>query len=272
MPGDQTISEETLKKYFKKEGQDVKIIYLKLLNSGYISRFRDIWGLPSTGFSNWNNYYKWRGAFLNKRANNFFVSEEYKAMGDEMKRKKQQWADDKIPYSEIDAYGLKIQRANPVWKFDDDIETVMTILRIPERYKAFIEGALILKIPPDYFMISKHLPKPFLHTDPNTGRRKLLIETCGDTKLEDFRSPVFIHHFKKLQPKVYDYGTIKKLGVPNFDIWKQLSDWRDEGKPYSEIRELSNNQLGYCIKHDEDVKTYVKRYKRSVGGTRKKKV
>lgn len=241
MPTDQIISEETLRKHFKKQGQDVKIIYLKLLNSGYLARFREIWVLPENGFSNMNNYHKWRGEFLIKRTNQIITGKKYKAMKGAMTWKKKQWANNKIMFDDIDYYGLKMKLKEPMFRFDFDIDRIMTWLGIPERYEAFVEGALVLRTPPDYFMIDRPMPKPFLRTDPNTGRKKLFIETYGDTKLEDFRSPVFIRHFKKLQTKVYDYGIIKKLGVPNFDIWKQLAEWRGQGKSYSEIHELSND-------------------------------
>ena len=266
-----SIDQETLKEYFKKGHQDARIIYLKLQKSGYIARFRNIWGLPAKGFSNKANYQKWHSEFLVKRANKFLAN-EYKVMEKEMGKKRRQWANGKISFSDIEDFGHKMAVSNPLYKFDYDVETIMTFLHIPERYKRFVEMSLVIKSPPDFYPTDRPMPRPLLHTDPNTGRKELLIQTYGDTKLEDFRSRYFAYQFKRLQPKVYDYGTIKKLGVPNFDIWKQLSDWRDGGKTHSEIRELAKSQLGYFIRYDEDVKTYIKRYKRLIGGTRKRKV
>ena len=263
--------QEKLRKHFKKEGQDVKIIYLKLLNSGYIARFREGWGLPADGFLSTNNYYKWRGSFLNKRTNNYIRGKEYKKMQDKMRKLKLEYGRGKILHDDIDEYGWKMRLSEPLFRFEWDIDLVITKLGIPERYAAFVEGALTMKSPPDYFMIDRPLPKPFLRTDPNTGRKKLLIETYGDTKLEDFRSKVFAHHFKKLQPKAYDYGTIKKLGVSKFDIWEQLAKWRGERKSYKEIRELAQSELGFFIKYPEQVKVYLNRFKK-LGYTRKKKV
>ncbi|OHA70281.1 MAG: hypothetical protein A3F15_01955 [Candidatus Wildermuthbacteria bacterium RIFCSPHIGHO2_12_FULL_40_12] len=159
----------------------------------------------------------------------------------------------------------------PSNKFEYDIETIISALGLPERYAYFVERSLVMKEPPEFFPLDRPLPRPFIKRDPNTGRKKLFIEIYGDTKLSDFGSKLFAYNFKRLQPKVYDYGTIKKLGVSNFDIWEQLAKWRSEGKSYKEIRTLAQEKLNYFIKYDEQVKTYLNRYKK-LGYTRKKKV
>lgn len=261
-----------LKKHYKKGYQDAKIIYLKLQKSDFVNLFRNTWHLPENGFLSAASYQKWRNEFLVKITNNFLRGKRYKQMQAEMQKKKYQWAGDKITMADVEGYGFKMQLEKPLFKFNYDIEVIMSALSLPERYKYFVERSLVLKSTPDPFPLDRPLPRPHLITDPNTGRKKLFIETYGDTKLSDFKSRIFAYHFGRLQPKVYDYGTIKKLGIPNFDIWQQLAKWREEGKTYREIIGLAEKELGYSIKYEEDVKTYIKRYKKLVGGTRKKKV
>jgi hypothetical protein len=248
-----------------KDYQDTKILYQKLLQSGEVVIFRDFWSLPASGFQNINSYQNWRHQSLDKQAH-IPVANEYKARKKELANKKIDWAKGKILHLQLEKYEQKTQ--HPLVKFGADIYDIMTRLGIPERYEHFVELSLVLNKSPEFTMIDRPLPK--LHLITERGRRKIYVEIYGDTKLEDFRSKVFTHEFKKLQSEVYDYGTIKKIGVPSLDFWEQLHKWKLEGKSHKEIYELAQ-KFGYPVRNTEQVKVYLNRW-RKLGYTRKKKV
>lgn len=261
-----------LKKHFPKKAQDAKIIYSKLEKMGCMEKFRTAWHLPPNGFLGKQNYYKWREEFLVKATNNFLRSRQYRAMKEEIWKKKLQWAKDKIHFSQIEAWGLKMQLKQPLFKFEYDIEQIMSALKIPNCYQTFVEQSLVLKEMSNLFPVDRDLPRPEFSFDPNTGRKRLFIEVFSDTKIKDFKDKWFQAELKKLQKKVYDYGTIKQLGFPNFEIYEKMYDWHfKEKKSYKEIRKLAKQELGYIIKSNEDVGKDLNRYKKAIGiGTRKK--
>lgn len=260
------------KKYFPKNAEDAHLVYHKLEKSGWIEKFRKGWSLPISGFLDKQSYYKWRSEFLIKATNNFLKGKKYKDVWQEMERKKVLWAKSKIHFSEIEKYGIKTQLLEPLFKFEYDINAIMTKLRIPQRYEAFVEHCLVLKEPPKWFPIDRDMPRPELSYDPNAGRKRLFIEVFADTKMKDFKNIFFKIQLEKLQKKLYDYGTIKQLGSRYLEIYSKIYDWHfKEGKSYKEIKETVKEKLGYSIKYAEDVGTHLKRFKKYIGiGTGKK--
>lgn len=182
-----------------------------------------------------------------------------------MRKKKLQWANEKIAFSDIRAWGLKMQQQQPLFKFEYYISAIMTKLKIPQRYEAFVERCLILKEPPEWFPIERNMPRPELSYDLNTGRKRLFIETFADTKIKDFRSKLFRLEFKKLRAKLYDYGTIKQLGIPNLEMYETIYRWHSrEGKGYKEIQRLLKRKFNRDMS-EIDIGTCLTRYKKHIG-------
>lgn len=264
--------ENWFKKYFPKSAKDARLIYERLDKSGWIEKFRTAWHLPLQGFMDKQNYHKWRGEFLTKATNDFLKSKKYNALQQELGKRRNLWARGKIHFSEIKVCSFNTQLLQPLFKFEYDINAIMTKLKIPQRYEAFVEHCLVLKEPPKWFPVGKGVPRPALSYDPNTGRKRLFIEVFGDTKIKDFKDGFFRAELERLQEKLYDYGTIKQLGSRNLEIDSKIFDWHfKEKKTYKEIKELAAKELRYPIKYTEDVGTHLKRFKKLIGVRARKK-
>jgi len=250
----------------QKNTYDQLLIYHKLDKSGQIEKFREAWNMPARGWLNRQNYYKWRGEFLVKPTNRFLISREYKNLLRGLQNKKIRWAEGKVDRSKMEEHEFKIEWQKPLFKFEYAINAIMTNLKIPERYKAFVEFSLVLKEVPKWQPIDRGLPRPRLTYDPNSRRHRLFIEAYGDTKAEDFTEGFFISEFYRHQRRLYDYGTIKQLGAKNLEIYGKMYDWHFRGrKTYKEVRELAKKEFGFNTKSDENVGTLLNRYKKLLG-------
>ncbi|MES2224285.1 MAG: hypothetical protein V4469_05145 [Patescibacteria group bacterium] len=259
--------------YFPKEALDAKVIYYRLEKNGWIEKFRSGWDLPKDGFSNQNNFQRWYEEFVVKPTNKFLQSDSFKRMQKEMSVKRILWAKGKILMSDIDRYDFEVSLKNPSFKFEYDIENIMTRLAIPTYYEAFVHDTLVLKGQPKHFPVSKDTPKLDLSTDPNTGRKRLFVEVFSDTNIEDFKSALFKLNLEDYQEKLYDYGTIRQVGPENIDMWSQIYDWHfKDKKTYKAIKLLALEKFKKKFLTLEDIGTGLKRYKELLGiGTAKKR-
>lgn len=98
--------------------------------------------------------------------------------------------------------------------------------------------------------------------DLDTDLKRLSIEIDDTTTLEDIKYawPTVKFHQKKLQ----SYTKKKIQPIKNFKRDQEAYNLRQSGKPYNEIADILTKKFDKVIT-SEDIASYIKRYKKSVG-------
>lgn len=248
---------------FEKQAKDADLVYKRLEKSGWIEKFRKGWNLPPEGCSNNANFQKWYRLFVTEPSNKVLNKDFFKKMQKELRKKKLGWVNGKASLPEIEHYEFEMSKRVPDFKFDYDIQSIMTELKIPQYFELLVHDRLVYKECPEGYPLEKDLPKLDFSYDPNTRRKRLFVEIFADTKIKDFSEAVFQMKLKESQEKLYDYGTITQLGTKNTQQVDEIYRMHHiEGKSVKQIQ----NELGV-----RNVATILKRYKRKLAlGTRKK--
>lgn len=253
-----------LKVFYKRDINDATAILKRLKHSGAIEKFRGEWSLPLDGFSSWIMFEKWWNTFIIPRANKWIKSKECKKLEKQQKQTKLQSAREKI--------GREIILHNPIYRFEIDIDGILNTLKISERFRDYIKGALVTKKSP-YLLPKSKTPEPKLAYNQNTRRNELWVRVWAETTQKDFESPLLWHRIGLLKRKLHDYKTLTQR-TPNYlSMHEQMYLWHFEHKlSYRQVIKRAKEEFGYNVKSEQDLSKILERYKKRVGiPTRKRR-
>lgn len=250
------VVDELHRKIYGREIEDAELVRQRLELSGIIEKFRNVWAIPSSGFSDWAAFEKWWNTQISYLSQQWRSSAEYKKLVQQQSLAKNNDAEN------ID---WTIALKDPLYRFEWEIDQILNYLKISERARDFVKGILVTKNSP-YKLPRSAKPEAKIKYNEGTGRNELWVRIWSETTQEDLKSKMLWNDIQSLKKKLHDYQTIKKQVPKYLHIHKQLFDWHfADGLTYKQIREKALTELKYRIKSNEDLGKILGRYKKRVG-------
>ena len=241
---------------YGRELKDADLIKKRLEHSGIIEKFRNVWAIPSSGFSDWAAFEKWWNTQIS------YLSHQWRSSSEYRKLVKQQAV---AKGADTENIGWTIVLKDPLYRFEWEIDQILNHLKISERARDFVKGILVTKNSP-YKLPRSAKPEAKIKYNEGTGRNELWIRIWSETTQEDLKSKLLWNDIQALKKKLHDYQTLKKQTPKYLHIHKQLFDWHFvECLTYKQIREKSLSELKYRIKSNEDLGKILGRYRKRVG-------
>src|SRR3989344_1849068 len=225
------------KKVGSKKNQDLEIILERLKNSDLVAELRKKYGITPGGFP----FFK-----RDKKGEIVWKSAE---------RARTTW-ERQLTHEQF-------------FNFEKDIGGLLKKLKIPlNRFYwvvlAFVRGGMedvSAGLPQEHSPIEVGLTK-----DELSGIPQVTLTLDADVKRSDLNSKQLWERIKYLQGKLHDSGSLKQRKRPLFEKMAIIYKWHfEDGLTHREIRERAEKELGWKIKHVEDVNTHLQRYKKIVG-------
>ncbi len=189
------------KKQTKKGRQQAEIFRLIFQESKSCKMFRIRWGIPANGFKDRNEYREWDKKHIDK-VNEYRKSQEYKKYNEQIKRKKNDLAKNKITQCDLEVFAQNIQLHDPDYRLEFGISWITLKSGKPIYWRDFIEQCLFFE-KPDLCFPDKPLPIPKLKWDNRYQFYELTIDHIfPDTDVKDFSSKYFQKQFEKLKVKL----------------------------------------------------------------------
>lgn len=203
------------------ERQNAELFKIKFQTSGKCISFRKAWGIPDKGFNTQKEHGFWYKKYI-ESINTYYKSDKYKERNNELKKKRREFADDKITESDIFFFSQRLAFANPEYKYEYDLNRMVLNSGKPIYWKDFIEQCILFNNP-TYGFPQKPLPQPELRWNREYQFYDLIIENIfPDTVTKDFDEIDFTNKLKELKKKIPGHSEYHSKYKKNFDFGMKI--------------------------------------------------